>query len=82
MSDIYRYERRKPSVIKPLFYFFLQIIIIAETAFILKVYLDMKRFGAVEIAIIVSLVIFLFIRTLKVIDRQKKRAFDIMKQKV
>ena len=82
MSDIYRYERRKPSVIKPLFYFFLQIIIIAEAAFVLKVYLDMEKFGAVEIAIIVSLVIFLFIRTLKVIDRQKKRAFDIMKQKV
>ncbi len=82
MSDIYRYERRRPSVFKPLFYFFLQLVIIAEAVFVLKVYLDMESLGAVEISIIVSLILFLFVRTIKVINRQKKSSFDIMKQKV
>ncbi len=82
MSDIYRFERRRASVIKPIFYFALQLIILAEAVFVLKVYLDIQKLGVTETAIIVFLVVFLFVRTLKIINRQKKASFDIIKQKV
>ncbi|NPA82000.1 MAG: hypothetical protein GXO31_05280 [Epsilonproteobacteria bacterium] len=69
----YRFERRTPSVIKPFFYLFLQLIAVFESYFIIKLYLDIKEFSAIEIAPFYILSIYFGIRTFKILQRQTKK---------
>lgn len=71
MQKTYLQERRKPSVIKPLFYLILQLALVLESAIIIKGYFDIK-FGFMEIFIIAFINIYFIIRTIKIINRQQK----------
>ena len=72
MNGKYRFERRTPSVIKPLFYLLLQLTALFELHFLIKVYLEIYKFNFLQSLPFYLLGMYFIIRTFKIIDRQKK----------
>ncbi len=68
----YRFERRTPSMIKPLFYLSLQLIALFELQFLLKAYLEIYEFNFLQALPFYMLGIYFMLRTFRIIQRQKK----------